>query len=40
MTFAGYVIGQRNKPGEVLQDEAALDQAAAINRMLKEGEKK
>jgi multimeric flavodoxin WrbA len=40
MTFAGYVIGKGNKPGEVLQDEAALDQAAAINRMLKEGAKK
>jgi multimeric flavodoxin WrbA len=35
MPFAGYVIGQGDKPGSVLQDERALDEAAFLNRQLR-----
>ncbi|WP_408011579.1 flavodoxin family protein [Pseudalkalibacillus sp. A8] len=33
--FAGYIIGQGNKPGEVLNDQHALQQASELNKVLK-----
>lgn len=35
MRFAGYVIGEGNKPGEVLQDGRALDEAGRLNALLR-----
>jgi multimeric flavodoxin WrbA len=35
MEFAGYVIGEGNKPGEVLQDGRALDEAGRLNALLR-----
>ncbi|MFC7442196.1 flavodoxin family protein [Laceyella putida] len=35
MKFAGYIIGRGSKPGEVLNDEVALQEADHLNRMLK-----
>ena len=35
MTFLDYVIGTGNKPGEVLQDEAALAKAQSLNQLLR-----
>lgn len=35
-SFAGYIIGEGNQPGEVLKDERALSEAAWLNRQLRE----
>ncbi|GIN96181.1 hypothetical protein J6TS1_20510 [Siminovitchia terrae] len=35
MSFGGYIIGQGNKPNEVLQDEVALLSAKKLNEELK-----
>jgi multimeric flavodoxin WrbA len=34
MQFAGYVIGRSGKPGDILNDERALEEAAALRREL------
>jgi len=34
--FAGYILGNGNKPGEVLQDEAALFAATQLRKLLTE----
>jgi multimeric flavodoxin WrbA len=34
MQFGGYLIGQGNKPGDVLQDERAMAEARWLNRVL------
>lgn len=34
MEFAGYVLGKGGKPGEVLQDERALEDASHLRRLL------
>ncbi len=34
MPFGGYVIGEGNRPGDVLQDMEALSQARALNRQV------
>jgi multimeric flavodoxin WrbA len=35
MEFAGYVIGEGNKPGDILQDNKALFAASELNQLLK-----
>ncbi|SFJ16865.1 flavodoxin family protein [Thermoflavimicrobium dichotomicum] len=35
MHFAGYMIGQGNKPGDVLQDDRAMSDAQYLNQQLK-----
>jgi multimeric flavodoxin WrbA len=37
MAFGGYVIGEGNRPGEVLQDARALGEAAELGRVIKRG---
>lgn len=34
--FAGYILGNGNKPGEVLQDEAALFMTTQLRKLLTE----
>lgn len=35
MTFGGYIIGEGNRPGEVLQDRQAMHEAALLNQRLR-----
>lgn len=35
MPFAGYIIGEGNKPGDILQDQRALSAAKLLNERLK-----
>lgn len=40
MTFGGYIIGNGNKPGDILTDNRALQAASLLNQKLKEELKK
>lgn len=35
-SLAGYIIGEGNKPGYILQDRQALHEAELLNKKLKE----
>ncbi|MFJ8101617.1 flavodoxin family protein [Lysinibacillus sp. NPDC096212] len=35
MPFSSYIIGEANKPGEIIHDEQALTQASILNKKLK-----
>jgi multimeric flavodoxin WrbA len=37
MPFSSYIIGEANKPGDILKDSLALSQAAWLNEKLKSG---
>ncbi|KOO51938.1 flavodoxin family protein [Viridibacillus arvi] len=36
MRFSSYIIGEGNKPGDILQDQQAVAQATLLNKQLKE----
>jgi hypothetical protein len=40
MTFGGYIIGEGNKPGDILKDKHALHAASLLNQKFKEELKK
>lgn len=35
MRFSSYIIGEGNKPGDILQDQQAVEQANLLNKQLK-----
>lgn len=34
ITFSGYIIGEGNKPGDILHDENAVHAATQLNKVL------
>ena len=37
MPFSSYIIGEANRPGDILKDKRALSEAVWLNEKLKEG---